>query len=128
MSFDFYLYRASPGLPALNDWEEDHAEALGTPVELRAKVAELFPNLTWHEAANGRMSAQGQAHGQSIELSFTPSKGPSVQFVVVYASPSVLRKLMEGLGLNYCCTPESGELRDPFSVGDSWQAASRRVS
>ncbi len=124
MSFDSYLYRASPGLPALNDWEQDHAEALGTPVEVRAKVAELFPSLTWHEAADGRMSAQGQELGQSIELSFTPSKGPSVQFVVAYASPPVLRKLMQELGLNYCCTPESGELRDPFSVTDSWRASS----
>lgn len=123
MSFDFYLYRASPGLPAINDWEKDHAEPLGTPAELRARVSELFPGLTWRGDAGGRMSALGQGLGESIELSLGPNKGPFVQFVVTYTSPPVLRKLMEALGLNYCCTPESGELRDPFSVGDNWRTS-----
>ena len=124
MSFDFYLYRAAPGLGSLLNWEENHAEPLGTPSELRARIASLFPLLGWVEHPDGSFTASGPSDTpQRCEVSLRATQGEQVQFVVTYASPPALRKLMESLALNYCCAPESGELRDPFSVRDVWGAA-----
>ena len=121
MSFDFHLYRAPPGLGPLNEWEEDHAEPLGSPAEVRQRVSQLFPALTWAESPDGTWRARGDAEaGEPIEVSFGALEGVSVQFIVTYAAPPTLRTLMTGLHLNYCCAPESGELRNPFAVGDTW--------
>jgi hypothetical protein len=124
MSFDFYLYRAPSGLGSLLEWEEDHAEPLGRLHELRDHIATLFPLLVWREEPDGSLSAQGSCDMTELcELSLRASQGEQAQFVVAYAAPPVLRQLMSSLQLNYCCAPESGELRNPFSVGASWDSA-----
>jgi hypothetical protein len=124
MSFDFYLYRAPSGLGSLLEWEEDHAEPLGRLPELRDQIASLLPLLVWREAPDGSLSAQGNCDmTETCELSLRASQGDQAQFVVAYAAPPVLRQLMSALHLNYCCAPESGELRDPFSVGATWESA-----
>lgn len=123
MSFDFYLYRAAPGLGSLLQWEKDHAEPLGRPEELRDRISSLFPSLVWQEESDGSLSAESPSGSEErCELSIRASRGDQVQFVVTYAPPPVLRALMAALGLNYCCAPESGELRDPFSVAPDWGA------
>lgn len=114
MSFDFYLYRAPRGLGPLPSWEEDHAEPLGTPRELRARIDLVLTSLVWHEDPDGSLSAQAAADAaETCELSIRASRGEQAQFVVVYAAPPVLRRIMDALNLYYCCAPESGELRDP---------------
>ena len=124
MSFDFYLYRAAPGLGSLLDWEDDHAEPLGSLGELRAHIASMFPLLQWEESPDGSWTATGRSDAsEPRELSLRPAHGEMVRFVIAYASPPALRKIMTSLNLNYCCAPESGELRDPFSVGDAWGSA-----
>jgi hypothetical protein len=124
MSFDFYLYRAATGLGSLQDWEEDHAEPLGTIAELRARIDSVFPFLQWKEGSDGSWFATDPRDSRELcEVSLRATQGELVQFVVTYASPPALRGLMQSLGLNYCCAPESGELRDPFSVGDAWEPA-----
>lgn len=122
MSFDFYLYRAVPGLGSLLQWQEDHAEPLGSPGELRDRISSLFPSLSWQEQPDGSLAAQGtddSADPRELSLRASSENG-QVQFVVTYASPPILRKLMVALRLNYCCAPESGELRDPFAVAEGW--------
>ena len=121
MSFDFHLYRAAPGLPSLLEWERDHAEPLGEAHELRQRIGALFPSLTWQALPDGALDAQGTgASAEPIELTLRAAGDGQVQFVVTYASPPALRQLMSVLQLNYCCAPESGKLRDPFSVGADW--------
>ncbi|MCU3444000.1 hypothetical protein [Enterobacter asburiae] len=121
MSFDFYLYRAAEGLGSLLEWEEDHAEPLGSLSDLQAQIDSIFPSLQWSQNADGSLTASDPSAVREVcELSLCASQGELVQFVITYASPSALRKLMTSLNLNYCCSPESGELRDPFAVGDAW--------
>ena len=124
MSFDFYLYRAAPGLGPFLEWEEDHAEPLGPPGELRVQIDAAFPSLQWTTNTDGSWTAvdTGEAPGLR-ELSLRATRGKQVQFVVAYASPPALRMLMTTLELNYCCAPESGDLRHPFSVGETWEPA-----
>lgn len=114
MSFDLYLYRAPPGLAPLPDWEEDHAEPLGTPHELRSRIDLVLPLLVWRQEPDGSLSAQASADAaETCELSIRASRGEQAQFVVAYAASPVLRRIMDALELNYCCAPESGELRNP---------------
>lgn len=124
MSFDFHLYRAPPGLGPLPAWEDDHAEPLGHANALRERIAALFPSLAWQAQPDGWLAYGGDAADAPRELSVAATASGQVPFVVAYASPPVLRALMRGLGLNYCCAVESGELRDPFSVGADWDARS----
>jgi hypothetical protein len=124
MSFDFYLYRAAQGLGSLLEWEEDHAEPLGLPSELRVQIDAAFPSLQWTENPDGSWTATDASETADLrELSIRSTQGQFVQFIVTYASPPALRTLMTTLKLNYCCAPESGELRDPFSVRDAWGSA-----
>jgi hypothetical protein len=59
MSFDFYLYRALPGLASLLDGEEDQAELLGSPHDVRDHISSLFPSLIWQELPDGSLAAHG---------------------------------------------------------------------
>ena len=121
MSYDFYLYRAAEGLGSLLEWEEDHAEPLGSVSELQARISSIFPSLQWTQNSDGSVTATEPSDAcELLELSLTPTHGALVQFVVTYGAPPALRKLMTLLTLNYCCAPESGELKDPFAVGNAW--------
>jgi hypothetical protein len=43
-----------------------------------------------------------------------------VFFIASDGSPRVLRRLMSTFGLDCCCAQESGKMRDPFAVGETW--------
>jgi hypothetical protein len=104
----------------LLEWGDDHAEPLGRPCDVRDRISSLFPSLVWEERPDGSFAAQSTSISSPREVSVHASSNDQVQFVVAYASPPVLRKIMATLQLNYCCAPESGEMRDPFSVGPDW--------
>ena len=121
MSFYFELYRAPPGTAPLLRWESNLAEPLGTVEEVRARVAALLPELQWSKGADGIV--MGQTRGLPVEavgVILQPMEKGAVFFIATDGSPAVLRRLMSEFGLNCCCAQESGEMRDPFSVGATW--------
>ena len=124
MSFDFHLYRAPAGLPSLLEWELDHAKPLGEAHDLRQRIGALFPSLAWQALPDGALAAEGTGDpGEPVELGLRADADGQVRFVVTYAAPPAQRRLMTALQLDYCCAAESGELRDPFSVGADWGTA-----
>jgi len=116
---DFYLYRAPPNAGGIHEWEEDHAEPLGSADDLIEQISVLFPDIEWYANEEGDLlgnSANDNLHA----LRLRGLADETVQFIVVYASPGPIRTLMTGLHLNQCYVPEVCELRDPFAVGDAW--------
>ena len=121
MSYTFELYRAPPGTPTLLRWESNLADALGSVDEVRGRIAALLPELKWTRHADGIVT--GRTHGMPVEaigITLQPMEPGAVFFISADASPGVLRRLMSEFGLNCCCAQESGEMRDPFSVGATW--------
>lgn len=121
MSFHFDLYRAPPGAPPLLRWESNLAEPLGSADEVQARIAALLPELRWSKRPDAIVI--GRTHGlpiEAISVVLQETEPGAVHFISVDASPAVLRRLMSAFGLNACCAQESGEMRDPFSVGAAW--------
>lgn len=121
MSFYFELYRAPPGAPPLFQWESNLALPLGTLDDVKARVAALLPELEWSKNADGIV--MGQTRGMPVEaigVILQEMEAGQVFFIATDGSPGVLRRLMNVFGLNCCCAQESGEMRDPFAVGETW--------
>ena len=116
---DFYLYRAPPNVGGLHEWEEDHAEPLGSADEVIETISALFPDLEWTGNEDGDLVGDSPSDGLHA-LRLRGIADETVQFIVVYAGPGPIRKLMTGLHLNQCYIPEACELRDPFGVEDTW--------
>lgn len=124
MPFQLTLYRAAEGLGPLNTWEQEHRKPLGTKAELRRALDELLPGLRWSERER-LLWASGPFGGQehALELSLFGDPDEELLDFKVYASPPPVRAIMSGLGLNYCCAIDSGELYHPFAAGDRWPGA-----
>ena len=121
MSFYFELYRAPPGAPPLFQWESNLAEPLGSLEDVRARVAALLPELQWSKSSD--IIVMGQTRGMPVEavgVILQEMEPGQVFFIATDGSLGVLRRLMSTFGLNCCCAQESGEMRDPFSVGETW--------
>jgi len=123
MSFDFCLYRAEPGAPPLLHWQRNHALPLGPLADVRARLDRALAGLRWSEARNGQWVGSTRACHPPVAVILWEATPGCVHFVDTDAPPPVLRLLMTALALNHCCMPDSGEMRDPFSVGASWDEA-----
>jgi len=121
MSFFFSLYRAAASAPPLLSWEANLAQPIGTSADVRRRVADLLPQLHWSDRTEIGFSAhtRGQVD-ECISIYLREFEPDTVSMLSTDASPSVLRLLMSEFQLNFCCAEESGEMRDPFSVGDRW--------
>lgn len=121
MSFHFYLYRAEEGLPPINRWTELRAEPLGSLEQLEAGLTALFPQLQWElvgDAMHG-FAAGDDVASPYLDVILSEDAPGQCHFVVLNkAPPSVMRKIMEHMGLNYVCAPEAGDLVDPYAYGD----------
>ena len=131
MGFDFYLYRAEKGLPAMNRWGEMHAEPLGSVEQIKAHLTKLFPQLKWalwSDAWIGSGSGYPEK-GPYLEITLSEDTDGQCHFVVLdKAAPSVMRKVMESMNLNYACAPESGDLVDPYAYGDDDTFYARQIA
>lgn len=120
MSFHFYLYRAPDGLGPLNHWDRMQAFPLGTADQVKEQVSALYPNISWRrsQAFWFGLGANGLADPYLDVLLAEEEPGQCFFVVLNKAPPTVMRRIMEALGLNYVCAPESGDLVDPYAYGD----------
>ncbi len=119
MSLHFYLYRAEEGLPAVNRWDRLHAEPLGTQADVRAALDALFPRLEWESVGGALHGSVRGAQDPYIDILLGEQTPGRCHFVVLNKPPpSVMRRIMARLGLNYACVPEAGNLVDPHAYGD----------
>jgi hypothetical protein len=121
VSFHFYLYRAEEGLPPINQWTELHAEPRGSVEQVKATLAGLFPQIRWERGSGAWLGsgAGDPADGPYLDVILGEETPGRCHFVVLNkAPPSVMRRIMEHMGLNYVCAPESGHLVDPCAYGD----------
>lgn len=120
MSFNFYLYRATEGLPPMTEWEEMHAESLGEMEEARRKLDSVFPGLRWSavkDAWNGMGTGQDKYY---LDIWLHPEEEGKLRFIVMNkAPPSAMRKVCEAFNLNYVAAPEAGDLVDIYAYDDN---------
>jgi len=121
MSFHFYLYRAPAGLPPINRWSEMQAQPLGTVEHVIEQLSVLYPDLTWTRSGTHWFgSGPNRPKDPYIDISLTEDEANQCFFVVLNkAAPSVMRRIMEAMRLNYACAPESGDLVDPYAYDDT---------
>lgn len=108
-------------MTAMNSWTELRAEPLGSLRELKAELSRLFPQLTWELASDAWLGFGSgyPAEGPYVDVILSENTPGQCHFVVLNkAPPSVMRRIMEGLRLNYVCAPEAGDLVDPYAYGD----------
>lgn len=131
MSFHFYLYRADEGLPAMNLWNGLRAEPLGSPEQLKAELTGLFPQIRW-ELQGDAWLGSGSGHpagGPYLDVILSEDTPGQCHFVVLNkAPPSVMRRIMERMDLNYACAPEAGDLVDPYAYGDDDRFYAKRAT
>jgi hypothetical protein len=131
MSFHFYLYRAPEGLPAMNRWNELHAQPLGPVEEVKAALTALFAQLRWENVGDAWLGSGACAPGEGpyLDIILSEESPGQCHFVVLNkAAPSVMRKVMEGLRLNHACAPEAGDLVDPYAYGDDDKYYAKRAA
>ena len=120
MPTSLYLYRAPADSGPLNRWEKMLASPLGAAASVKVSFEKLWPSLRWNFSA-GSWSGHGEdlVEKRHIEVSISNDWEGLCYFVVLRATPpSVIRKTMVALALNYVCDPEAGCLVDPFAYGD----------
>ncbi len=119
MSFLFYLYRAPDGLPPINRWSEMHATPLGSAEQVKEKLSSLYPALKWKKQDKFWYGLTDQIDPY-LDIMLTEEEQNNCFFVVLNkAAPSIMRKIMEALNLNYVSAPESDDLVDPYAYNDS---------
>lgn len=119
MSFLFYLYKAPEGLPPINRWSENHAAPLGSVEQVMKELSLLYPQLQWRRGDKYWVGLSSQLEPY-LDIILTEEKQNNCFFVVLNkAAPSVMRKIMEALNLNYVSAPESDDLVDPYAYSDS---------
>lgn len=131
MSFHFYLYRAKDGLAAMNRWTDLHAEPLGSMEELKSELNGLFPQIKWEFVSNAWLGfgSGHPAEGPYLDIILSEDTPGRCHFVVLNkAPPSVMRKIMESMRLNYVCAPEAGDLVDPYAYGDDDKYYAKRIA
>jgi len=120
MSFNFYLYRAAAGLGPLNTWDRMQAEPLGSALQVRERIAALYPQITWTLRGQTWSGLGPRGAGAPYLDLMLREEEPGVCHMVVLnkAAPSVMRRLLEALDLNYVCAPEAGDLVDVYAYTD----------
>lgn len=96
------------------------ASPLGTAERVKVSFEQLWPGLRW-TFSSGIWFASGEdlVGKRHIEVSISNTLEDLCYFIVLRATPpSVIRRTMEVLDLNYVCDPEAGYLVDPFAYGD----------
>jgi hypothetical protein len=96
------------------------ASPLGTAKSVKASFEQAWPGLHWTFNSD-TWSARGEdlVGKRHIEVSISNTLADLCYFIVLRATPpSVIRKTMEVLALNYVCDPEAGCLVDPYAYGD----------
>jgi hypothetical protein len=116
MSWHVYLYRAAAGHGSMNGWEQMHAEPLGTADELKARLAELLPDVRWSPVDVPGTRGWSGLGSNALDAPYVDVQvlehEPSCCRFVTLNKPDVAtrRRIMRELGLNHACVPESGEL------------------
>jgi len=120
MSFNFYLYRAAAGLGPLNTWDRMQAEPLGSAEQLRERIAALYPQIRWtlREQTWSGLGPNGAGEPYLDLMLREDEPGVCRMVVLNKAPPSVMRRLLEALDLNYVCAPEAGDLVDVYAYTD----------
>lgn len=105
----------------MNQWGKMHAGPLGTMEEVKKQVSALYSEIAW-ERSGKYWAGLGPNRPADPYLDVLLSEEePGKCFFVVLnkAPPSVMRKIMEAMKLNYVCAPESGDLVDPYAYNDT---------
>ena len=105
----------------MNQWDEMYASTLGTVEEVKEQVSSLYPSIIWKRGEEGWVGL-GPNHPNEpyLEISLSEKEPKKCFFVMLNkAPPSVIRKIMEAMNLNYVCAPESGDLVDPYGYDDT---------
>ena len=125
MSFHFHLYRARDGLGPMTEWEEMHAEPLGAVETVKSRLSAIFPQLEWRKRGEywtALSSTRDAVASPYLDVMLTEEAPGQCHFVVLNkAPPSVMRKIMEAMNLNYVCSLEANSLVDPYGYEDSDQ-------
>ncbi|MGA9335798.1 MAG: hypothetical protein WBV39_16070 [Rudaea sp.] len=122
MSFNFHLYRAKEGLGPINRWADLYAEPLGSVEHVKESLSELFPQIEWKRQGDAWLGfGSGCAVvGPYLDITLSEDTVGQTHFIVLdKAPPSIMRKIMEGLNLNYACAPEADTLIDPYAYDDA---------
>jgi hypothetical protein len=98
-----------------------HAFPLGPVERVKDQLSALFPELTWKPSNKHWIgSGPNRANDPYLDVMLTEEQSLHCYFVVLNkAPPSVMRKIMEAMQLNYACAPESGDLVDPYAYSDT---------
>lgn len=127
MSFNFYLYRAAEGLPAMNEWEEMHAQPLAEVDGARRKLDSVLGGLRWSEVEGAWNGLGAEQDACYLDVWLHPDEDGTLRFIVMNkAQPSVMRKVCDAFGLNYVAAPEAGDLVDIHGYDDSDRHYARR--
>jgi len=128
MSFHFYLYRAAPGLPPINRWEQMQAEPLGSAAEIMQRLSTLYPGLRWSQIAGVWMGSGREPQARHLDILVREEEPGLCRFITFNkAAPSVMRRVLEAFGLNYVCAPEAGELVDVYAYTDEDQYYAKKA-
>ena len=127
MSFNFYLYRAAEGLPAMNAWEEMHAQPLAEVDEAKRKLDSVLGDLRWRARGDAWNGLGTEQDACCLDVWLRPDEDGMLRFIVMNkAPPSAMRKVCEAFGLNYVAVPEAGDLVDIHAYDDSDRHYARR--
>jgi hypothetical protein len=122
MSFHFHLYRAKEGLGPMTEWEEMHAVPLGPVEAVKSRLSAIFPQLEWKQVRDhwtALSSARDDEAAPYLDVMLGEETPGQCHFVVLNkAPPSVMRKIMEAMDLNYVCSLEANSLVDPYGYED----------
>lgn len=94
---------------------------LGTVEQVKEQLSALFPELTWKRPGKYWLgSGPNRSTDPYLDILLTEDEPTRCFFVVLNkAAPSIMRRIMEAMDLNYACAPESGDLVDPYAYSDA---------
>ena len=129
MSWSFYIYRAPAGTPPVIEWPRMLSEAVGTPEEVRTILTEMLPAVEWIKIEkDNSFGSSGDLHHQIggfyVHLHNNDAGLVSLISMGNGGSPLTLSRVMDRLGLNYCCT-EFGDFREPHRCNAEWEIISQ---
>jgi hypothetical protein len=100
-----------------------HAEPLGTAEDVMAALSTVYPAIRWQRTGM-KNPVFWHGHGPNgvnepyLDVLLQEEAGGTHFVVLNKAAPSVMRKIMEAMRLNYVCAIEAEELVDPYAYGD----------
>lgn len=106
-----------------------HAFPLGTAEQVKEQLSTLYPEIRW-KYADGSWFGSGpnRVTDPYLDLLLREESTQKCFFVILNkVPPSVMRNIMETMHLNYVCTPESGDLVDPYAYDDTDSCFAKRA-